>query len=171
MISYCRWFSLTRLDGSFRELYEFVRAGGFPGLISSWPRPSLEAWSIIAFFGAVQAALQLYMPGKEYHGPKTPKGNIPVYKANGLQCYSATLVVFTAAWRWEYCTSHLNSRRLQWTPKQPLASSKCVLPTLLSRDAIKTPVLPISSQCRNALFCSWCLRSNLSTFHKANCMD
>ena len=97
----CRWFSLTRLDGSFRELYEFGRAGGLKGLLKMYPIPSLEAWKIIVGFGIFEAVLQLYMPGKEYLGPKSPKGNTPVYKANGLQCYAASLLAFVVGWRYD----------------------------------------------------------------------
>ena len=82
-----------------RDLYEFSRAGGLKGLIRVWPRPSLEAWSLIAGFGAFEAALQLFVPGKQYLGPKSPKGNVPVYKANGLQCYGITLLAFLVGYR------------------------------------------------------------------------
>ena len=76
----CRWFTLTQLDGSILEFYEYARSGGTGGLYFAWPRPSLEAWRIIATFGLVQALLQLYVPGKPFHGPVSPRGNVPVYK-------------------------------------------------------------------------------------------
>lgn len=75
-----RWFTLTQLDGSLAQLYEFVRSSGFRGLYNAWPGQTLEAWEVIAVFGVVEALLQLYMPGKTFHGPPTPKGNVPVYK-------------------------------------------------------------------------------------------
>lgn len=94
-----RWFALTRLDGSFIECYEFGRVGGLRGALKVWPRPSWEAWKILIVFGSFEALLQSYMPGKPYYGPKSPKGNVPVYTANGLQCYAASLAAFFAAWR------------------------------------------------------------------------
>lgn len=46
------------------------------------PIPSAEAWQIVAVFGTVQALLQLFTPGKEFLGPVSPKGNVPVYKVH-----------------------------------------------------------------------------------------
>ena len=36
-------------------------------------------------FGALQAVLQLALPGKEHKGPVSPKGNVPIYKASLMQ--------------------------------------------------------------------------------------
>jgi 7-dehydrocholesterol reductase len=75
-----RWYSLTHLDGSLVRVFQFVREEGLTGVYNVWPRPSAEAWSYLAFFGAMQAAFQLLIPGPEFRGPVTPKGNTPVYK-------------------------------------------------------------------------------------------
>ena len=75
-----RWYTLTHLEGSVVELVRFARKGGLQGLRSMWPWPSAEAWGIIAGFGALEALLQLGLPGAEHRGPVSPKGNVPVYK-------------------------------------------------------------------------------------------
>lgn len=49
-------------------------------LYDIWPRPSAEAWTYILGFGLLQALLQLFVPGPEFQGPITPKGNVPKYK-------------------------------------------------------------------------------------------
>lgn len=98
---------------------------GVAGLWQLWPSPSIEAWAIVATFGGVEALLQLFLPGKTFYGPVSPKGNIPVYKvvpsarfpfhalqkhifqttdvwcsqANGMQAYVTTLALFFAVWR------------------------------------------------------------------------
>jgi 7-dehydrocholesterol reductase len=62
-------------------LVHFTQKAGLQGLRGAWPWPSAEAWTILAVFGALQAALQLGLPGAEHRGPVSPKGNVPVYKA------------------------------------------------------------------------------------------
>ncbi len=56
-----------------------------------WPRPSMEAWAIMGAFGALQALLQLALPGKEHKGPVSPKGNVPIYKASLMQMTPCTM--------------------------------------------------------------------------------
>ena len=75
-----RWYTLTHLDGSATAFIIFVRKAGLLGLRGAWPWPSAEAWTILAVFGTLQAALQLGLPGAEHKGPVSPKGNVPVYK-------------------------------------------------------------------------------------------
>jgi len=58
---------------------------GVAGLLSKWVLPwgsarAVEAWNWFLAFGALQAALQLFMPGSTFYGPTSPKGNQPVYK-------------------------------------------------------------------------------------------
>eukprot|EP01023_Acetabularia_acetabulum_P035220 TRINITY_DN3320_c0_g1_i2.p1 TRINITY_DN3320_c0_g1~~TRINITY_DN3320_c0_g1_i2.p1 ORF type:complete len:490 (+),score=58.16 TRINITY_DN3320_c0_g1_i2:102-1472(+) len=88
----------TKFDGSVVEFYFYVRQEGLIVLYELWPRPSMEAWSVYAIYGLIEALLQLFMPGKTFHGPISPRGNIPVYLANGVQSYFATLLLFFAGW-------------------------------------------------------------------------
>ena len=57
---------------------------GWQGCGNAWPRPGPEAVAIVAAFGAVQAMLQLCLPGAVHKGPVSPKGNVPVYKVLNL---------------------------------------------------------------------------------------
>lgn len=63
----------------------FLRHYGLRGMWSVWPVPwgakGAEAWLWVVAFGAVQALMQVVVPGKTFHGPISPKGNVPVYKA------------------------------------------------------------------------------------------
>lgn len=77
---------------------EQILAGGLPAARAMWPTPSPAAWRIIASFGALEAALQLLTPGKTVQGPVTPRGNIPIYTANGVQRYLLTLVLMGVGW-------------------------------------------------------------------------
>ncbi len=77
---HCRWFTLTQLDGSLSAFYYYVQRTGIAGLRSAWPWPSAEAAAHVACFGALQAALQLGLPGRTFKGPVSPRGNVPVYK-------------------------------------------------------------------------------------------
>uniref|UniRef100_A0A061S7K6 7-dehydrocholesterol reductase n=1 Tax=Tetraselmis sp. GSL018 TaxID=582737 RepID=A0A061S7K6_9CHLO len=92
------WYINCRLDGSVSEFVALAAREGAVGLWQRWPTPTAEAWAIIGTFGAVEAFLQLALPGKKFLGPVSPKGNVPVYKANGMQAYVTTLVLFFAVW-------------------------------------------------------------------------
>ncbi len=81
---------MTRLEGSLSNAWLFAKIAGFKGVRNVWPWPSVEAWAIIGAFGALQALLQLALPGKEHKGPVSPKGNVPVYKVCcALACYAS----------------------------------------------------------------------------------
>lgn len=91
-------FTYIHLDASLLALWKYIQLEGLWGLYAAWPRPSLDAWLHIIVFGALQAALQLLLPGREHKGPITPKGNVPVYKANGVLAYFVTLGLFALSW-------------------------------------------------------------------------
>jgi len=64
---------------------------------AAWPSAfDRTAWSIIAAFGAFQAAMQLLLPGRTVKGPVTPAGNTPVYVANGVPSYLCTMAALAA---------------------------------------------------------------------------
>lgn len=61
-------------------------------LMDIWPNPfDAEVWQMILSFMAFELALMKLVPGKRFQGSLTPKGNIPVYQANGMACYLITL--------------------------------------------------------------------------------
>ncbi|MDA0712522.1 MAG: 7-dehydrocholesterol reductase [bacterium] len=92
------WYTNSHLDGSFLNLFnEFAQKGFLVTLADVWLPVmwgSTTAWSIIGTFMVVELLLMKYMPGKVFKGPLTPKGNIPVYKANGVACFLATITLF-----------------------------------------------------------------------------
>ncbi|KAK9792943.1 hypothetical protein WJX73_000881 [Symbiochloris irregularis] len=93
------WFTMTNLDSSLHNLCAYFYQQGPWGLYYLWPRPSAEAWLTLLVFGSLQALLQLALPGRRHEGPTTPKGNTPVYKANGVKAYFTTLALFVVGWR------------------------------------------------------------------------
>ena len=72
----------NRFEGSTADFVAWIQERGLAGLMELHQSPSREAWVVIAIFGAIEAFLQLCLPGKKVTGPITPKGNIPVYKAS-----------------------------------------------------------------------------------------
>ncbi|XP_078443227.1 ergosterol biosynthesis ERG4/ERG24 family [Wolffia australiana] len=92
------WYTMVHADGSIALTWEHLKQNGFQGLTDIWPSPSLIAWKIIFCYGLFEAVLQLALPGKRVEGPISPNGNIPVYKANGMQAYAVTLVAYLGLW-------------------------------------------------------------------------
>lgn len=84
---------VSKLDGDFFQLLRaFLEDGVFNTLRSIWPDPlDPVAWKLIFGFMALQLFFMRCMPGKRFEATLTPKGNLPVYKANGLASYFATL--------------------------------------------------------------------------------
>lgn len=59
------------------DLFAFVndiRLGGFKYLGEAYSKPSFTGLTNIGVFGAIEAFLQLCLPGKTFYGPATPKG-------------------------------------------------------------------------------------------------
>ncbi|KAG2658314.1 hypothetical protein PVAP13_1KG248000 [Panicum virgatum] len=93
------WYTMVHADGSVLKTYEHLREHGLvEGLKAIWPMPTVVAWKIIFGFGLFEAVLQLLLPGKRFEGPISPTGNVPVYKANGLQAYAVTLITYLGLW-------------------------------------------------------------------------
>lgn len=95
------WYIATTLDGSFHAFWQLIAAQGFFTTIWSIWKPiffgSPTAWKILASFAAFQLFLMKVVPGKPFVGPITPKGNIPIYKANGIACFFITVIAFIVA--------------------------------------------------------------------------
>ncbi len=83
----------SKMDGNFLEFGKLCLSNGlFSTIYSIWPNPwDVSVWKGILSFMAFELFLQKYMPGKDFKATITPKGNIPVYKANGMQTYVFTL--------------------------------------------------------------------------------
>ena len=92
------WYTNTHLEGSFLNLGAlFIKQGFFFSLKSIWGPiffGTATAWKLLSLFAAFQLLLMKCAPGKKWLGPITPKGNTPVYKANGVFAYFLTLGLF-----------------------------------------------------------------------------
>src|ERR1700722_16783248 len=92
------WYTNTVLKGSFLAFWQKGIAEGFFTLVSEIWRPyffgTQTAWMILAVFSSIQLLFMRVLPGKVFRGPPSPKGNIPIYKANGMSAYLLTLGLF-----------------------------------------------------------------------------
>ena len=86
---------VSKLNGDFIELGRmFYEDGVINTFQSIWPDPwDPVAWKLILGFMAIQLFFMRFMPGKRFEATLTPTGHLPVYKANGLQSYTATLAL------------------------------------------------------------------------------
>lgn len=92
------WYTATALDGSFLNFGHLVQDQGFFKVLKNIWGPvffgSKKAWSMIGIYAASQLLLMKVVPGKPFLGPISPKGNVPVYKANGVLCFLITVAMF-----------------------------------------------------------------------------
>lgn len=92
------WYTNTSLDGSFQALIsQCSQEGFFSTLYAVWAPIAFgtsKAWKILAAFAAFQLLLMKLLPGRKFYGPVTPRGNVPVYKANGVSAFLATIGIF-----------------------------------------------------------------------------
>lgn len=92
------WYTSVFLDGSLYQLFQIIQEQGLWTTLYTICAPYFlgtpAAWKIIGSFAAFELILMKVLPGKMFHGPITPAGNIPVYKANGVLAYVVTLASF-----------------------------------------------------------------------------
>ncbi len=92
------WYTNVHLDGSIEKLGSLLSADGiFSTIYRIWSPVffgTAKAWKILTVFAAVELFLMKALPGKKISGPVTPKGNVPIYKANGISAFICTLVLF-----------------------------------------------------------------------------
>ncbi len=95
------WYTNVYLGGSFSEFWDLISQQGFINTLYQIWSPyffgSPTAWKMIAVFGIVELFLMRFLPGKEFRGPITPSGNVPVYKSNGILAFTTTLTLFCFA--------------------------------------------------------------------------
>jgi 7-dehydrocholesterol reductase len=95
------WYTHVHLGGSLLSLVRLFAHAGLGGAIARVYAPvffgSPVAWTILGVFAAVELVLMRVLPGKPFHGPVTPKGNTPLYKANGVLAFVTTLALFLGA--------------------------------------------------------------------------
>lgn len=92
------WYTNTALQGSLSSLTDmFYQQGVLQSIYTIWQPVfwgSEKAWMIILGFALFQLTIMRLLPGNTFYGPITPKGNVPVYKANGVLAFWTTLIVF-----------------------------------------------------------------------------
>jgi 7-dehydrocholesterol reductase len=92
------WYTNVALNGSIEQLLAlFATKGIFPTIYEIWAPlffGTAKAWKILAAFAALELFLMKVLPGRKVEGPVTPKGNVPVYKANGISSFSCTMLLF-----------------------------------------------------------------------------
>ncbi|MBA2655942.1 MAG: 7-dehydrocholesterol reductase [Tatlockia sp.] len=95
------WFTNTEMGGSFSALWQLIQVKGFAIVFYEVWQPnvlgSFSAWAMIAIFMITQLGLMRLLPGKIFKGPITPKGNIPIYKANGFLAFVTTISIYCIA--------------------------------------------------------------------------
>lgn len=95
------WYINTSLGGSFQAFWHLAMQKGLFATIGSIWGPiffgSATAWKILSIYAAFQLFLMRIVPGKPIYGPITPKGNVPVYKNNGIACFAITIFAYLTA--------------------------------------------------------------------------
>lgn len=92
------WYASTRCDGSLVEMLTRMSDRGIAVfLLELWTGVNVFsplAVSVILGYSVWALVLMVVVPGPKKEGPTTGEGNVPVYKDNGLACYSITMVAF-----------------------------------------------------------------------------
>lgn len=92
------WYTNTQLEGSLLRLWQMMQEQGiFHTIYQIWSPVfwgSHIAWKIISVFGIFQLIIMRLLPGKPFYGPITAKGNVPIYKANGVKAFITTIAAF-----------------------------------------------------------------------------
>lgn len=92
------WYTNVHLNGSLSQLYSMCKSQGLLSALYQMWQPvfwgSGVSWSAISVFTVMQLLIMRLTPGKKFYGPITPKGNVPVYKANGPQAFFISLGLF-----------------------------------------------------------------------------
>ena len=94
-----RWHTFVNLDGSLSAIADAFGKKGLALIPEIWPSTSPRAWQLLGAYALFEALLQVYLPGKPFKATMTANGNVPVYKANGVQSLVVTVVAFFACWR------------------------------------------------------------------------
>lgn len=84
---------VAHLDSNFWAFLIMIQEHGFCTTVYSiWPSPwDAVTWKLITSFLAFELLLQKFLPGQQFEATVTPKGNRPVYTANGMAAYLVTL--------------------------------------------------------------------------------
>jgi 7-dehydrocholesterol reductase len=98
LIAIFMWYINAYFQGSVAQLWKlFEQEGFFSTVANVWGSiffGSPTAWAMILIFAVFQLLFMKILPGKIIEGPITPKGNIPLYKANGVPSFLLTIALF-----------------------------------------------------------------------------
>lgn len=88
------WYTCQHLEGSFYKLGAMIMEKGLVHYLSVvWPTPfDPHCWKMIFSYMAFELILMKYVPGKVFKATVTPSGHVPVYNANGVQCYVISIL-------------------------------------------------------------------------------
>jgi len=91
------WYTCKEHKGSFIDMFkkvsELVKSSDFKGINDLWPNQfNPLAWKIISGYMLFEILLMKFVPGKVFKATVTPSGHIPIYNANGVQCYLITVI-------------------------------------------------------------------------------
>ena len=92
--------AMGQADWSLEALGKGLLADPVSYLSHAFQWPGAKALRILGTFAAFQLALIKLVPGKTFHGPVTPAGNVPRYTANGFQCFVITLAAYLLGAYW-----------------------------------------------------------------------
>lgn len=87
------WYTCYYHQGSLLELYNDYQSSEFTEFLGRlWPTPfDPFVCKMIFSYMSFELALMKLIPGKLFVANPTSSGHIPVYKANGFQCYILTI--------------------------------------------------------------------------------
>ena len=90
-------FTILKLEGSGSRLFQKISNEGIFNSFADMHPTSGEmfhAMKYVLAFMMLQLLFMPLLPGKMYIGPVAPSGHRPTYKANGIQAYFATILVW-----------------------------------------------------------------------------
>jgi 7-dehydrocholesterol reductase len=98
LLIFLLWHINIDLHGSLGALLDEFSSQGFASTLLHIVGPNFfgspTVWTMIASYGGIQLLFIRVLPGKLFRGPATPKGEIPVYKANGFLAFLLTVGLF-----------------------------------------------------------------------------
>jgi 7-dehydrocholesterol reductase len=87
------YYLIGTKHGDFGAMWNECNTLGWRIVFKVTPTPfDPLAWRIILGFMGFELFLMRFVPGKVFKATVTPSGHVPVYNANGFQCYVITLV-------------------------------------------------------------------------------
>lgn len=128
LLTMCPFFALTayyicyNLDGDLVRFISVVQGYGIKNigsfLYDTWPE-AFDSFAMkqIGGYMILQLLLMRFVPGKEFKATPTPSGHIPIYTANGVQCYLLTIVIVMILWYYRNDTGYNPASVYEYMPR------------------------------------------------------